>query len=84
MYVSSLSGNAKTAVYIIECKKYKEVYIGSIQAFNTRISLYKSNIKIPENRKLKVSKHLLLNREKNHDQNYTHKHGNNQTQTIHT
>ena len=32
--------------------------MGSTQALNTRISLYKSNIKISKNRKLNVSKHL--------------------------
>ena len=42
---------------MIECVKCKEVYIGAIQALNTRISLHKSNIKIPENTKLKVYKH---------------------------
>ena len=41
---------------MIECHKCKEVYIRSTQVLNTRISLHKSNIKIPENRKL--SKHL--------------------------
>ena len=53
-----LSCNSKFVVYIIECKKCKEVYIGSMQALNIRISLHKSNIKIPENRKLNVSKQL--------------------------
>ena len=45
-------------VYIIECHKCKEVYIGLTQALNTRITLHQSNIKIPENRKSNVSKHL--------------------------
>ena len=40
----------KKTVYKIECNKCKEVYIGSAQALNSRISLHKSNIKIPENR----------------------------------
>ena len=34
------------------------MYIGSTQALNTWISLHKSNIKLPENRKLYVLKHL--------------------------
>ena len=46
----------------MECNNSKEVYIGSTQAYNTRILLHKSNIKILENVKLKVSllyfKHL--------------------------
>ena len=43
---------------VIECKECKEIHIGSTQALNTRISLHKRNIKIEENRKLNVSKHL--------------------------
>ena len=38
-----------------ECNKCKEIYIGSTQALNTRISLPKSNIEIAENKKLNVS-----------------------------
>ena len=53
-----LSCNSKTAVCIIECSKCKVIYIGSTQAHKKRISLHKSNIKITENRKLNVSKHL--------------------------
>ena len=41
-----------------KCNECKEIYIGSTQALNTRKSLHKSNIKIEENRKLNVSKHL--------------------------
>ena len=52
-----LSCYSKNVVYIIECSKCKELYIGSTQALNTRISFHKSNIKITENRKLNVSKH---------------------------
>ena len=52
------SCNSKNVVYIIECSKCKEIYIGSTQALNTRISLHRNNIKITENRKLSVSKHL--------------------------
>ena len=50
-----LSCNSKNIVYIIECNK---VYIGFTQALNTRISFHKSNIIIPENRKLNVTKDL--------------------------
>ena len=34
------------------------MYIGSIQALNTRISLHKSNTKLSENGKLNVFKHI--------------------------
>ena len=54
----NLSCNSKNVVYIIKCNECKEIYIGSTQALNTRTSLYKRNIKIEENRKLNVSKHL--------------------------
>ena len=54
----NLSCNSKKVVYIIECNECKEIYIGSTQALNTRASLHKSNIKIEENRKLNVSKHI--------------------------
>ena len=53
-----LSCNSKNVIYVIDCNKYKEIYIGSTQAPNTRTSLHRSNIKIEENRKLNVSKHL--------------------------
>ncbi len=36
----------------------KNVYIESTQGLNNRISLHRSNIKLSENRKLYVSKHL--------------------------
>ena len=52
------SCHSKNVVYIIESRECKEIYIGSTQALNTRISLHRSNIKIEENRKLNVSKHL--------------------------
>ena len=54
----NLSCNSKYVVYIIECSECKEIYIGSTQALNSKISLHKSNIKIKENRKLNVLKHL--------------------------
>ena len=47
-----LSCNSKTVVYIIECKKCKEVN-------NIRIQFNNSNIILPENRKRYVSKHLF-------------------------
>ena len=53
-----LSCNLKKLVYIIECNKCKEMYIGSAQTLNIRISLHKSNIKITENRKINVLKYL--------------------------
>ena len=49
-----LKSNSKNIVYIIEYSQCKEIYIGSTQALNTRISLPRSNIKIKENRKLNV------------------------------
>ena len=55
--IKTLAAITKT-VYIIECNKCKGVYIGSTHALNTRISFRKSSIKIPENKKLSVSKHL--------------------------
>ena len=42
----------------MECSKCKEIYMGSTQDLNTRISLHKSNIRITEIRKLDVLKHL--------------------------
>ena len=54
----NLSCNSKNVVYIIECSECKEIYIGSTQALNTRTSFHRSNIKIEENRKWNVSKHL--------------------------
>ena len=48
----------KNLVYVVEYNKCKEICIGSTQALNTRISIYKSNIKITENRKINVSIHL--------------------------
>ena len=41
-----------------KCKKKKKIFIGSTLALNTRIFLHKSNIKLPENKKLYVSKKL--------------------------
>ena len=37
----SLSSKSKNKIYIIECSICKEVYIGTTQVFNTRISLLK-------------------------------------------
>ena len=53
-----LSCNSKNVVYIIKYSECKEIYIGSRQALNTRTSLHRSYIKIEENRKLDVLKHL--------------------------
>ena len=36
----------------------QKIYIGSTQALNIRTSFHRSNIKIEENKKLNVSKHL--------------------------
>ena len=47
----NLSWNPKNVVYIIECIECEEIYIGSTEALNAKI-------KIEENRKLNVSKHL--------------------------
>ena len=58
MMYKNLSCISKNIVNIIECNKCKEVYMGTTQALNTRILLHKSNIKLPENRKLNASKHL--------------------------
>ena len=44
--------------YIMEYNKSKEVYIRLTQALNCRISLHTRNIKLTENRKLNVLKHL--------------------------
>ena len=54
----NLSCNSKNVIYIIECSEWKEIYIGSTHAQNKRTSLHWSNIKIEENRKLNVLKHL--------------------------
>ena len=54
----NLSCNSENVLYIIECNECKEIYIRLTQALNTRTSLHKSYIKIQENRKLNVSKHL--------------------------
>ena len=50
----NLSCNSKNVLYIIECNKCKEIYVGWTLALNTRTPLHKSNIKIGENRKLKL------------------------------
>ena len=54
---NDLSCKSKKLIYIIECSKCKEIYIGSTQAIHTRISFHMNNISISENRKLNVSKH---------------------------
>ena len=50
--------NSKNVVYVIQCDRCKEEYIGSTQQLNHRVALHKSNIKIPQNRILFVSKHI--------------------------
>ena len=47
-----LSCNSKNVVYVIECRKCKKVYFVLIETLNNWVSLHKSNIKWPENRKL--------------------------------
>ena len=54
----NLNCNSKNVVYIIKCSECKEIFIGSTQALNTMTSLHRSNIKIKENRKLNISKHM--------------------------
>ena len=44
-----------TCIYLCNCIT---VYIECIQSLNNRVSLHKSSITLPENRKLCVSKHL--------------------------
>ena len=54
----NLSCNSKTIIYIIKCTNCNEIYIGSTQALNNRVFLHKSDIKLPENKKVYVLKHL--------------------------
>ena len=54
----NVSCNTKNVVYVIECCKCKKVDIGSTQTLNNRVTLHRSNIKLLENRKHYVSKHL--------------------------
>ena len=56
--IRNLSCNSENIVYVIKCSKCKEIYKRPTKALNTRIFLHKSNIKLPENRKVYVSKHL--------------------------
>ena len=53
----NLSCNPKNVVYIIKCTNYNKIYIGCTQMLNNRVCLHKSNIKLPENRKLYILKH---------------------------
>ena len=50
--------NSKNLDSIIEYCNCKKEYVKSIQLLNNRFSLYKSIIRLPENRKFHVSKHL--------------------------
>ena len=54
----NLSCNSKNVVYMIKYTKYDKIYIACTQELNSEVSLHKSNIKLPENRKLYVSKCL--------------------------
>ena len=53
-----LNCNSKTVVYLIECKRGKEINTESTQTLNTRMLLHKRDIKITENRILDILKHL--------------------------
>ena len=55
----NLTCTSKNVVYVIQCDECKEEYIGSTKQLNQRISLHKSNIKLPQNRVLFVSKHIF-------------------------
>ena len=55
----NLTCTSKNVVYVLQCDKCKEEYIGSTKQLNQRISLHKSNIKLPQNRILFVSKHIF-------------------------
>ena len=45
-------------MYVMRCDKCKDEYIGSTQQLNHRVALHRSNIKLPQNRILFVSKHI--------------------------
>ena len=53
----------KNVVCLTECSECKELKIASTQARNTRASRHKRNIKIEENQKLNISKHLYQYRQ---------------------
>ena len=55
----NLTCDSRNVVYAMECAGCDQIYIGLSQKFNERVSLHKSNIKIPANRKLFVSKHIF-------------------------
>ena len=48
----------KNVISIIEYSECKEIYAESTQAFKTMTSLHRGKIKIEENRKLNVLKHI--------------------------
>ena len=54
-----LNCNSKNVIYVILCENCKEEYIGCTQSLNHRVALHKSNIKLPQNRNLFVSKHIF-------------------------
>ena len=55
----NLTCTSKNVVYVLQCDNCKEEYIGSTKQLNHRISLHKSNIKLPQNRILFVSRHIF-------------------------
>ena len=55
----NLTCTSKNVVYVLQCDNCKEEYIGSTKQLNHRISLHKSNIKLPQNRVLFVSRHIF-------------------------
>ena len=56
----NLSCILKIVVYIIKCTKCKEICSVCSETLNNRVSLYKNNIKFPENRKL-LHKNAFMN-----------------------
>ena len=57
-FMINLGSNSKNVVYIIICTDCSNIYIGYTQPLNKRIFQHKSNVKLSQNRKLYVSKHL--------------------------
>ena len=54
-----LTCNSKNVIYVIECTNCREQYIGCTNSLNHRVALHKSNVRIPNNMNLFVSKHLF-------------------------
>lgn len=55
---NNLNCTSKNVIYVLQCELCKESYIGATKNLTHRTALHKSNIKITENRKLHVSKHI--------------------------